>query len=108
MLREVTRNLPNVTVARFDGLTVDFAAQIGANAIIRGLRAVSDFEYELQMALMNHKLNPDVETVFLAPASQFSFVSSSLVREVFALKGDVGELVPPIVEEKLRGKAGRL
>jgi pantetheine-phosphate adenylyltransferase len=85
--------LPNVEICAFDGLLVDFAHQKGANVIIRGLRAVSDFEYEFQLAGMNRKLAPDIETLFLTPAEQYSYISSSLVREVAALGGDVSTFV---------------
>ena len=104
MAREVFREHANVDVEAFDGLLVDYAGQRGASAIVRGLRAVSDFEFELQMALMNRRLGPDIETVFMMPAEQYTYVSSRLVKEVFALGGPVTGLVPEIVEYRLREK----
>lgn len=105
MLREVTTNWPNVSVTLFDGLLVDFARSQGAQAVLRGIRAVSDYEYELQMALMNRKLAPDVETLFLIPAEKYTFVSSRLIKGVAKLGGDVSELVPPVVNARLLAKA---
>ena len=102
--REVFRDTPNVDVDTFDGLLVDYARRKGAHAIVRGLRAISDFEYEMQMALMNRNLNPEVETVFMMPAETYSYVSSRLVKEVVALGGNVSNLVPSIVEDRLRRK----
>ena len=96
----------NVVVDTFDGLLVHYAVAKGASAIIRGIRAVSDYEYELQMALMNRRLAPGVETVFLMSTEAFSFVSSRLVKEVASLGGDVTGLVPPIVAERLRARFG--
>ena len=84
MLKEVTRRLDNVSVATFDGLMVEFARQQGASAVLRGIRAISDYEYEFQMALMNRRLAPEIETVFLQPAGRYSFVSSRMVKEVFS------------------------
>ncbi len=107
MLREVTAEWPNVSVAIFDGLLVDFARECGAQAVLRGIRAVSDYEYELQMAMMNRKLAPDVETLFLIPAEKYTFVSSRLVKGVAKLGGDVSELVPPSVNARLLLKARR-
>ena len=104
MLEEATRSLGNVSVATFDGLTIDFARSIGATAILRGIRAISDYEYEFQMALMNRRLAPEVETVFLQPAGRYSFVSSRMVKEVFSFGGDVSGLVPPNVLKRLRGR----
>ncbi|MFQ5877832.1 MAG: pantetheine-phosphate adenylyltransferase [Acidobacteriota bacterium] len=104
ILREVVGGLPNVTVASFDGLLVDFARSRGATAIVRGLRALSDFEYEFQMALMNRRLGPDIETVFMMPSETYSYVSSRLVKEVVRLGGDVGGLVPRVVIDRLRGR----
>lgn len=100
--REVFKNHPNVDVDTFDGLLVDYARRRRASVIVRGLRAVSDFEYELQMALMNRRLNPDVETVFMMPAEAYTYLSSRLVKEVFALGGDVSGLVPEAVYTRLR------
>jgi pantetheine-phosphate adenylyltransferase len=95
---------PRVDVRQFDGLLVDFAKRVGANLIIRGLRAVSDFEYEFQMALMNRHLAPGLETVFMVPSLDTTYISSSLVREVARFRGDVSELVHPAVAEALRAK----
>ncbi|KPL08578.1 phosphopantetheine adenylyltransferase [candidate division BRC1 bacterium SM23_51] len=102
MIRDTIANLPRVSVETFDGLTVDFARRVGARYIVRGLRAVSDFEYELQMGMMNRELAADVETVFLVPAAEFSFVSSTLVKDVIRLGGSVKRFVPPAVEKRLR------
>jgi pantetheine-phosphate adenylyltransferase len=102
MLREVVAPYPNVEVDIFDGLLVDHARETGATVILRGIRAVSDYEYELQMALMNRRLGPEIETVFLMSGEAYSFISSRLVKEVFALGGNISELVPPSVEERLR------
>jgi len=104
MLAEVTSTLPNVSVATFDGLMVDFARRQGANAVLRGIRAISDYEHEFQMALMNRRLAPEVETVFLQPAGRYSFVSSRMVKEVFSFGGDVSGLVPPNVLKRLRDR----
>jgi len=106
MLREVTANKRNVAVETFSGLLVDYAAYKKATAILRGIRAFSDYEYEFQMALMNHKLSPGLETVFLMPAESYTYVSSRMVREIFRLGGSVKDLVPPEVEERLRRKSG--
>ena len=97
--------LPNVQVMAFDGLLVDWARAQGVHVIIRGLRAFSDFEYEFQMALTNRKLAPDVETYFLMPAADFSYVSSSMVREIAELHGDVRKFVPPPVARALRRRS---
>ena len=102
--RTVFRGWPNVEVDTFDGLLVDYARRKNATAIVRGLRAISDFEYEMQMALMNRRLNPEVETVFMMPAEPYTYVSSRLVKEVVALGGTVTGLVPEIVEQRLRDK----
>jgi pantetheine-phosphate adenylyltransferase len=102
--REVFREWPNVEVDTFDGLLVDYARRKSASVIVRGLRAVSDFEYEMQMALMNRRLNQDVETVFMMPAEPYTYVSSRLVKEVVALGGTVHGLVPEVVEARLRDK----
>jgi pantetheine-phosphate adenylyltransferase len=104
MLREVTRPWANVEVDVFSGLLVDYARLREANVILRGIRAVSDYEYELQMAMMNRKLNKELETVFMMPAASYSFLSSRLVREIAHLGGPITGLVPPIVEERLRAK----
>src|ERR671912_1612621 len=102
--REVFRGWDNVEVDTFDGLLVDFANKKHASVLVRGLRAVSDFEYELQMALMNRRLRPEVETVFMMPAEPYTYVSSRLVKEVVALGGSVHGLVPDLVEDRLREK----
>ena len=104
MLREVTRQWTAVEVDVFDGLLVDYARKRGAAVILRGIRAVSDYEYELQMALMNRKLEPRLETVFMLPALSYSYLSSKLVREIAQLGASLKGLVPPIVEERLRAK----
>ena len=105
--REVFRTEPKVEVDAFDGLLIDFARQKQASAIVRGVRAVSDFEYEFQMALMNRRLAPDIETVFMMPAEAYTYIDSRLVREVFALGGAVQGLVPEAVEARLRRKFAR-
>ena len=102
--REVFRDNPKVEVDTFDGLLVEYAHRKGASVIVRGLRAVSDFEYEMQMALMNRNLNPRVETVFMMPSETYTYVSSRIVKEVVALGGNVSNLVPSIVEDRLREK----
>jgi pantetheine-phosphate adenylyltransferase len=102
--REAFRRNPRVEVDTFSGLLVDYAERVGATVIVRGLRAISDFEYEFQMALMNRRLGPRIETVFMMPAESYSYVSSRLVKEVFNLGGDVSDLVPPIVLRRLREK----
>ena len=104
LLRAVIGKEPRVEVTSFQGLLAGYAKQAGAAMVIRGLRAAGDFEYELQMALMNRQLNPDLETVFLAPASHLTFVSSTLVREVAQYGGNLGDLVHPAVAEALRGR----
>ena len=104
MLQTVAGNLPNVSFETFDGLLVDFARKVQANIIVRGLRAVSDFEYEFQMALMNRQLHDQLETVFLVPAVDQTYLSSSLAREVAKYGGDVSALVHPAVEKALREK----
>jgi pantetheine-phosphate adenylyltransferase len=104
MLRELTADLKNVRLDTFDGLMVEFAKSIDAKCVLRGIRAISDYEYELQMALMNRKLEPTLETVFMMPADKYSYVSSRLVREVAQVGGPVGGLVPDVVEKKLRKK----
>ncbi|MFQ3287855.1 MAG: pantetheine-phosphate adenylyltransferase [Alteromonadaceae bacterium] len=101
MLEKVTQHLPNVTVIGFSGLLVDFAEENGAQVLIRGLRAVSDFEYEFQLANMNRRLSPDLESVFLTPAEENSFISSTLVKEVALHRGNVNQFVHPVVEAAL-------
>src|SRR5581483_1589363 len=107
MLKEATRSLGNVSIATFDGLMVDFAKHVGASAVLRGIRAISDYEHEFQMALMNRRLAPEIETVFLQPAGRYSFVSSRMVKEVVSFGGDVSGLVPPNVLKRLRGRMGK-
>jgi pantetheine-phosphate adenylyltransferase len=102
--REVFKTLPNVEVDTFEGLLVDYVQRRDAQVIVRGLRAVSDFEFEFQMALMNRRLNGKIETVFMMPAEQYSYISSRLIKEVFALGGRVQGLVPELVETRLRTK----
>ena len=104
ILREVFKGHAHVEVDTFDGLLVDYVARRKANVIVRGLRAVSDFETEFQMALMNRRLSPHVETVFMMPAEKYTYISSRLIKEVFALGGQVNGLVPEIVESRLKGK----
>ena len=106
MLKESTVALKNVSVATFDGLMVEFARSQGVSAVLRGIRAISDYEYEFQMALMNRRLAPEIETVFLQPAGRYSFVSSRMLKEVFSFGGDVSGLVPPNVLKRLRGRMG--
>jgi pantetheine-phosphate adenylyltransferase len=104
MLRELTAPMKNVRLDTFDGLMVEYAKSIDATCILRGIRAISDYEYELQMALMNRKLEPTLETVFMMPADKYSYVSSRLVREVAQAGGPVKGLVPDVVDRKLREK----
>jgi pantetheine-phosphate adenylyltransferase len=104
MLRELTADLKNVRLDTFDGLMVQFAMSIDAKCVLRGIRAISDYEYELQMALMNRRLEPTLETVFMMPADKYSYVSSRLVREVAQAGGPVKGLVPELVEQRLREK----
>ena len=102
--REVFKDAPNVEVDTFDGLLVDYVDRRRAQVIVRGLRAVSDFEFEFQMALMNQRLNGRIETIFLMPAEQYTYTSSRLIKEVFRLGGKVHGLVPDMVEDRLRRK----
>jgi len=104
MLREVTAGMPNVSVDTFSGLLVNYAMKKKARVILRGIRAFTDYEYELQMALMNRQLQPNLETVFLTPAEAYSHISSRLVKEIFQHGGSVSGLVPPVVEQRLRQK----
>lgn len=106
MIREAIaeQGYKNVTVATFDGLLVDFARSQGAKAVLRGIRAISDYEYEFQMAMMNRKLDPDLETLFMMPAEKYTYVSSRLIKGVFKLGGDVSALVPSLVMERLKAK----
>lgn len=104
MLQELTADLRNVRIDTFDGLMVEYAKSIDAMCVLRGIRAISDYEYELQMALMNRKIEPTLETVFMMPADKYSYVSSRLVREVAQVGGPVKGLVPDVVEQKLHEK----
>jgi pantetheine-phosphate adenylyltransferase len=104
MLRAATAEWPNVEVDMFDGLLVEYVRKKQAQVILRGIRAISDYEYELQMALMNRRLEPQVETVFMLPAERYSYLSSRLVREIALLGGPVEGLVPAVVEERLKAK----
>ena len=102
MLRDAVAHLPSVEVDSFDGLLVDYAARRGAGIILRGIRAISDYEYEWQMALMNRRLRPDIETIFLMAGEAHSFISSQMVKEVVRLGGDISDLVPPRVAQRLK------
>ncbi|MCI6061489.1 MAG: pantetheine-phosphate adenylyltransferase [Dorea sp.] len=104
MLGEVTKDMPNVKIIPFEGLLVDFARKTGARMVIRGLRAITDFEYELQMSQTNHKMEPDVETVFLTTSLEYSYLSSTTVKEVAAFGGDISQFVPPVVLENIEKK----
>jgi pantetheine-phosphate adenylyltransferase len=104
LILRCVQEIPGVEVHSFSGLLVDFMRGKGASVVVRGIRAVSDYEYELQMALMNRELSHDVETIFMLPAVEYTYVSSRLVKEVFRLGGDVGRLVPPAVLESLRAR----
>lgn len=106
MLEESIGNYDNVEVDSFNGLLVDYAAQRNATVILRGIRAISDYEYELQMALMNRRLQPEIETVFLMAGEAYSFISSRLVKELVRLGGNISGLVPPAVDERLRKRFG--
>jgi pantetheine-phosphate adenylyltransferase len=104
MLREVTAEHPNVEVGSFEGLLVDHATGKGATLIVRGIRAISDYEYEWQMALMNRRLRPEIETMFLMAGEAYSFISSQMVKEVLRLGGGISDLVPPAVERRLKDR----
>lgn len=104
LISKVTKHIPNVKVDSFDGLLIEYAKSVNASALIRGLRAVSDFEYEMQNASMNRVLDDEVETFFMMTNNQYSFLSSSIVKEVAKYGGDISELVPPLVAKALRGK----
>ncbi len=104
MLRKVTQGIPNVTVQSFSGLTVDFAKERGAKVLVRGLRAVTDFEYELQIAQLNHKMNPDVDTIFFTTSVEYSYLSSSIVREIAGYGGDITDFVPAEVLDDVYNK----
>ena len=105
MLSEGIAEFGNVSVSTFDGLLVDFAREQRAHAVVRGIRAISDYEYELQMAMMNRRLSPDVETIFLMPDAKYSFVSSRLVKEVFRLGGSIDGLAPKFVIDRMKDKS---
>ena len=107
MLKTVVGDEPGISVTSFDGLTVDFARQIGAQVIIRGVRAMSDFEYEFEMALMNQNLYPEIETVFMMPSLQYMYVSSSRLKELAQFGRDVEEFVPTVVAKRLQERLGR-
>lgn len=107
MLNEVTKDMPNVTVVPFEGLLVDFARKMDAGLVIRGLRAITDFEYELQMAQTNHKMEPDVETVFLTTSLDYSYLSSTTVKEVAGFGGDISQFVPGIVADLIEEKMNK-
>ncbi len=104
LIETVTGNDDRIRVANFDGLLVDFATQQNASALVRGLRAISDFEFEFQMALMNRKLQPEIETIFLMPREEYTYVSSSITKEIARLGGDISSLVPDAVAEALESK----
>ena len=104
MLKEATKELENVQVVEFEGLLVDFAKEMDAKVVIRGLRAITDFEYELQMTQTNHKLEPDVETLFLTTSIEYSFLSSTTVKEVAAFGGDITQFVPEVVVKEIEEK----
>ena len=104
LIAECTRDIPGVEVHSFSGLLVDFMRRMDASVVVRGIRAVSDYEYELQMALMNRELHEGAETIFMLPAVEYTFVASRLVKEVFRLGGDISHLVPPAVLEALRAR----
>jgi pantetheine-phosphate adenylyltransferase len=108
MLREVVRDYANVEVDSFHGLLVDHAAAHSAIVLLRGIRAISDYEYELQMALMNRRLRPDIETIFMMANETYSFISSRLVKEVFGLGGKITGLVPPSVEERMQRRMSKI
>jgi pantetheine-phosphate adenylyltransferase len=108
LLREVSGAMPNIRIAQFDGLLMDFARKEGATAVVRGLRAVSDFEFEFQMALMNRKLEPQIETIFLMPAEKYTYLSSRIVKEIARLGGDVSSFVPVSVAKALRDRFAAL
>ena len=104
MLREVTKDIPNVEIKSFDGLLVDFAKENNANTIVRGLRAITDFDYELQMAQTNRALYEGADTIFIPKSIEYSFLSSTTVREIASLNGDINKFVAPYVEQKLKEK----
>lgn len=107
MLKGVTKGMPNVTIVPFDGLLVEFARRMEATMVVRGLRAITDFEYELQMSQTNHKLEPEIETVFLTTGLDYSYLSSTTVKEVAAFGGDISQFVPDLVADTMREKMNR-
>ena len=104
MLNEVTKDMPNVRIVPFEGLLVDFARRSGASVVIRGLRAITDFEYELQMAQTNYKMEPEIETIFLTTSLDYSYLSSTTVKEVAAFGGDISQFVPETIERRIQEK----
>ncbi|MBP5462516.1 MAG: pantetheine-phosphate adenylyltransferase [Lachnospiraceae bacterium] len=104
LIRKVTKDIPNVEIMSFSGLTVDFAREQNANVLVRGLRAVTDFEYELQIAQLNHKLNPDLDTIFLTTSVEYSYLSSSIVKEIASYGGDISQFVPKEVVDDVYNK----
>jgi len=104
MIREVTKDIPNVEVESFSGLVVEYAELKQANILVRGLRAITDFEYELQIAQVNHKQNPNVDTIFFTTSVEYSYISSSLVKEFASYGSDVSQFVPPLIVDKLKDK----
>ena len=104
MLEEMTKNMPGVKVVPFEGLLIDFAKEVSAGIVVRGLRAVTDFEYELQMAQTNNKLSPELETVFLTTSLEYSYLSSTIVKEVAAFGGDISQFVPETIERRIQEK----
>ena len=104
MIEDSVRGLPNVTAASFDGLLADYTRIVNARVIVKGLRAMSDFEYEFQMALINQKINPDVETVFLSSRSEYMFMSSNIVREIARVGGDISQFVPEVLIDRIHNK----
>ena len=104
MMRAITSIRQNIEVDAFEGLLVEYAAKKGANAILRGIRAISDYETELQMALLNRRMRPETETIFLMAAEEYSFISSRMIKEIVTLGGDVSQFVPDIVSTRLRAK----
>lgn len=108
MLKESTKDLHNVTIDSFNGLLIDYMRKVNANVILRGLRAISDFEYEMQIASMNRKLDDEIETFFIMTKNEYSFLSSSIVKEVAKYQGNITGLVPPVVEEALKKKYASL
>lgn len=105
LLKKCTANIPNVVVDSFDGLTVNFGEELGASTIVRGLRAVTDFEYELQIAQINHKLNPNIDTIFFTTSEEYSYVSSSIVKEIASYGGDISAMVSPEIMDDIFRKA---